>query len=432
MIADNPTRTAIGPGAYFTHIADSKFKRNRISVNFILPLERASASVNAILPFLLRRGPKSCPDFSRLNARLYELYGASLGADVSKYNGFQILQLSIRGLDDRYALSGEDITAQCASLLCDVVFEPNFGADGLLPAAAVALERQNLIDTIEAEINEKRTYAIGQCLCAMCDDEPVSVQRYGYVECARLITPQAVSDAWRRMIESARVEITFTGPGEPVRTRELFTAQLRALERAPHACGMITLRDRADTVREVREEMDLHQSKLVMGFRCAGILDQNDTLAAQLFAAMLGGTPFSKLFMNVREKLSLCYYCAARYDISNKLLMIDSGVEPKNKQTAQDEILRQLDAMRKGDFTEDELYNTKLFLINSIKSVNDSSSSLASWYLTRTLRGIGGTPAEDCETIAKIEAKALCDIANHTTLDTVYHLAGKEVAPVES
>ena len=156
------------------------------------------------------------------------------------------------------------------------------------------------------------------------------------------------------------------------------------------------------------------------------------SLAAQLFAAMLGGTPFSKLFMNVREKLSLCYYCAARYDISNKLLLIDSGVEPKNKQTAQGEILRQLDAIRSGDFTADELANTKLFLINSIKSVNDSQSALASWYLTRTLRGIGGTPADDCEAIAGIEAAALCNIANNVTLDTVYHLAGKEVACVES
>ena len=432
MIVDKPIRTAIGPGAYFTHIADPKFKRNRISVNFIMPLDRITASVNAILPFLLRRGSKSCPDFTRLNARLYELYGAALDAEVTKYNGFQILQLSIRGLDDRYALEGEDITASCAALLCDVVFAPNFDDGGLPPAADVALERQNLVDTIEAEINDKRTYALGQCLAAMCGDEPVSIRRYGYVESAEAITPEAVADAWRRVIESARVEITFAGPGDPAPVRELFSGHLRTLERAPHACGLITLRDHAEVVREETEEMDLHQSKLVMGFRCAGITEQEDSLAAQLFAAMLGGTPFSKLFMNVREKLSLCYYCAARYDISNKLLLIDSGVEPKNKQTAQEEILRQLEAMRNGDFTEEDLANTKLFLINYIKSVNDSPSSLASWYLTRTLRGVGGTPYDDCEAIAKIDAEALRRIANNVTLDTVYHLAGKEVAVVES
>jgi predicted Zn-dependent peptidase len=194
---------------------------------------------------------------------------------------------------------------------------------------------------------------------------------------------------------------------------------------------MITLRERADTIREVAEEMELHQCKMVMGFRCAGISTQENVIAASLFAAMFGGTPFSKLFMNVRERLSLCYYCAARYDVSNRLMFVDSGVELKNAGQAREEILRQLDAVRRLDFTDEELANTKLFMKNSVKSINDSASSLETWHLTRTLRGVPGTIEDDCAIIDRITANELAEIAKAVTLDTVYLLSGKEDASNE-
>jgi predicted Zn-dependent peptidase len=431
LTAKTPSRTAIGPGAYFTHITDPKFKQNRISVNLIMPLDRETASEYAILPFLLRKGCKSCPDFSRLNARLFELYGAALDADVTKYNGFQILKISIRGIDNRFALQGEDIAAQCAELLCDIVLEPNFDDDGNFPENDIALERQFLIDTIEAEINEKRAYALAQCMSAMCGDEPVSVRRYGYVEKAQAITAKSAADAWRKVIATARIEITFTGPGNPASANALFSRRIGGLKRSPYDFGMIILRDSADTIREVTEEMDLHQCKLVMGFRVAGISTQEKVIAASLFAAMFGGTPFSKLFLNVRERLSLCYYCASRYDVSNRLLFVDSGVELKNAAQTREEILRQLDAIRKSDFTGEDLANTKLFLKNSVMSISDSAGSLETWHLVRTLRGVPGTIEDDCEIIARVTAKDLADIAKSVALDTVYLLSGKEDAPNE-
>ena len=423
-----PTRIPLGEGATLTQIYDAKFKHNRITAAFILPLEEETAAENAILPFLLRKGCKNCPDFTSLNRRLCELYGASLDGYVSRFNRYQILAVSALGIDNRFALEDEDIASAVANLLCDITLEPNLTAEGEFQEADTALERQFLVDTIEAEINDKRTYAVQQCMAAMCNGEPVAVRRYGSADSALEITPQSAADAWRRMIKTARIEIFFVGPGNADHTAKLFRERLAEVERRPQSLSLISLRNRADEIREITEEMSLQQAKLVMGFRCAGIDTPVDSVAARVFSAMLGGTPFSKLFVNVREKLSLCYYCSSNLDVSNKLMMIDSGVELQNAQTAREEILKQLEAMQRGDFTAEELYNTKLIMKNSLMSLTDRLSALESWYLARALRGDIISPQQDCKLIDAVTADEVIKIAKGITLDTVYLLCGKEDA----
>jgi predicted Zn-dependent peptidase len=172
--------------------------------------------------------------------------------------------------------------------------------------------------------------------------------------------------------------------------------------------------------------MELSQAKLVLGMRTGEIKTQRQTRAARVFAALYGGTPFSKLFLNVREKLSLCYYCAARFDSATKLLYVDCGIEPANKEKAQAEILAQLKAIREGAFTDEELHETKLLMYNSLRSTRDSLSSIETWYLTRILRGQEESPEEDLAAIAEITREEVMEAAAKVTLDTVYFLTGEE------
>jgi Predicted Zn-dependent peptidases len=418
-------RAKIGQGVHFSSISDPKFKHNRISVNFILPLARDEVADNAVVPFLLRKGCKSLPDFTSLNARLAELYGAVLDANVSKYNGYQILEVGIDCLDNRYALAGEDLVGECADLLAEVIFDPKLTADGLFDAADVELEKQYILDTIAAEINDKRSYALAQCIAAMCEGEAVAVRSYGYPETAQAITPQSATGALRRMMDTARVEILFTGSGDAQRAKGVFAGRFGGLLRQPVDTTLIQLRDKAAQTKDATEQLDLNQAKLVMGLRCAGIEEKADADAYRLFSAMLGGTPFSKCFLNVREKLGLCYYCAARFDPSNRLMLIDSGVEFENIQKARSEILRQLEAMQRGDFTDEEVHNTKLLMKNSILTATDRLASIESWYLTQILRGRDVSPRQDMQDIDLVSREAIMKAANGVTLDTVYLLTGK-------
>ena len=419
-------RVLLGDGVHFSRITDPKFKHNRLTVNFILPLDKATASDNAVVPYVLRMGCKALPDFSSLNARLQELYGATLEAGVSKFGGYQVMEVSIRFLDNRYALEGEDITGECAALLAGIVLEPKLDEAGLLDEKDVALQRRYVQDTIEAEINDKRPYAISQCMQEMCAGEPVAVKTYGYPETAAAITPASASAAYRNMLRTAPVEIVFTGSGNPDTAKKLLASAFKGLQREPVGYPLIKLRGVAEQVREKTETMEVGQSKLVMGMRCGEISTQRELNAARMFSAMYGGTAFSKLFLNVREKLSLCYYCASRFDSTTRLMMVDSGIEAANKQKAQDEIMVQLKAVAQGDFTDEELANTKLLLGNSLLTTTDSANAMEGWYMAQILRGQSLTPQQDIENINSVTRDEVIEAARKVSLDTIYFLTGEE------
>ena len=171
-------REKIAPGVYFSSITDKKFKHNRMSVNLIVKLDRQKVTNRAVVPFILRQGSKSCPDFAVLNQRLCDLYGASLDAGIDKFGDYQIIALGIVGIDSRFALENEEMVQQCAALLAEILFDPDI-TDGRFNEKNTELEKQYLLDTIDAEINDKRTYATVRCKDVMCAEELCSIKKYG-------------------------------------------------------------------------------------------------------------------------------------------------------------------------------------------------------------------------------------------------------------
>ena len=419
------SRAPIGEGIFFSHIPDPKFKRNLISVHFIVPLDAATASVNAVVPYILRKSCRQYPDFSAFTARLENLYGAGLSAGVSKVNGWQIISVSIQGLDSRFALENEDIAGECASLLAAVVLDPKLEGKGLFDSQDVALEKQFIVDTIEAEINDKRSYALRRCLQTMCAGEPVAVDRYGSLEAAEAITPESATQAYQSLLANAAVEISFTGSGSSDSARDIFAKAFAGQKRQAPRVALVPLRGAVEKLTEVTETMELNQAKLVMGLRCGVTPTDEDLYAMRLCCAMLGGTPFSKFFLNVREKLSLCYYCAAGFDQYNNLLLVDSGIEAANKQQAQDEIFRQIAAMQAGDFTDTEIAETKMLVSNSLTKVADSPSAMESWYLSQTIKGRWNSPLEELANLNAVTREQIVVAANRLTVDTIYLLTGE-------
>ncbi len=419
------TREKLGDGLHFSTVTDPKFKHNRLSVNFITPLAAETAAENAILPFLLTKGSKDCPDYTQLEKRLCALYGATLDADVAKFGQYQLLSISIQGIDGRYALEGENLLEECAKLLCELAFRPNI-TDGTFPEKELELERQFLLDTIAAEINDKRSYALTRCKSHMCKGEPTALRKYGEPEQVEAITPASAAAAYRRLLETAAIEVVFVGPGSPQFAKELFTKSLNARPKALTSYTCAQRVEKADQQRDFTESMEVSQGKLVLGFRTGTLADYRSLTPLRMMVALLGGTPFSRLFVYVREKLSLCYYCAARFDISTGILTVDSGVEFENKQKAQDEILHQLKIVQQGEFTDEEMENTRLAMASSLRSTTDSQSGMESWYLTQILLGSAVSPEEEAQALDAVNKQKLLEAAKAVTLDTVYFLTGKE------
>ncbi|MEG2175036.1 MAG: insulinase family protein [Oscillospiraceae bacterium] len=417
-------RNVLSQGVGLSTLRDEKFKHNRLSVNLIVPMAHETVTENALLPQLLRRGCQSFPDFTQLNRRLDELYGASLVADVNKVGANQIITLGITAIDSRFTLEGEALSAECAALLRDVLLSPLL-EDGAFPAQDVALEKQNLIDTIEAQINDKRGYAVLRCRQLMGGDDPCALLRYGRAEAVPAITPSSAANAYHRLIDKAAIELMFTGPGDG---RDALQVLKGAFQPRTASFSSPAIVSAAECVRETIEQMDIAQCKLVMGFRTGPRGNLHTQAAFRLMTALFGGTPISKLFLNVRERLGLCYYCAARYDRASATLLVDSGVECQNIDKARTEILRQLEEIQEGHFDDDTLEDTRLQMKNSLRTVGDSASALEDWYLGRLITGDMASPTEDMALLETIDRKAVIAAARAVTLDTVYLLKGKEEA----
>lgn len=414
---------AICDGVNFRSIRDTKFKTMRISAHLIVPMSRQTAAENALLPFLLSRASREYPDFTKLGQRLAELYGASLNADVQKLGDLQVLSLSASGIADRYALEGEAISGELAKLLCSILFDPPL-VDGLFPEDGFEQEKRQTMELIDSEYSDKRTYARQRCEAIMCADEPYGVNRYGGKEDIARVERPALTAAWKRLLDTAKIELMVLGDCDPAPVYEGFRAAFEALgDRKPADCTTKVVRS-AEKVNMVTEKMDVAQGKLVMGFRTGTATPDEEVPATRLMAALFGGTPNSKLFLNVREKLSLCYYCSASYNSMKGIMLVQSGVEAKNMERAKEEILRQLDEVKQGNFDEGEVEAAKKSLCNSYRTLSDSLGGLENWYLSQTFASHSQQPEEAAAQINAVTRQEIIDAANRVTLDTVYCLVG--------
>ena len=417
-------RTKLLDRVFFNAVRDEKFKSNRISVNLITTLHHETAAQNAIVPFILRKGYAGCPDFTELNRRLASLYGAALDADVRKVGDDQIINLSVQSLDDRFTMENEQIIKACCELLCGLLLEPKL-VDGHFDPTDVELEKKYLIASIQAEINEKRSYAINRCTQIMFAGEPAGVGRYGSEEMAEKITPETAYAAYQRLLATAQVEILFCGAGDPAVAESIFSHAFSKIQRGGTALPEMRVKASGGEVKQVTDQLDVTQAKMVLGFTTGISGDQRKLAAARLMVAIYGGTPFSRLFLNVREKLSLCYYCAARFDRAKGTVMVDCGIEDQNRQKAYDEILKQLDIMKRDEYTQEEFDAAKLSLRNSFDHIGDSLAGIEGWYLGQIITGEYRSPQEEADMIDKVTREEVVEAASQVQLDTVYYLTGR-------
>lgn len=424
-MSEKPVRKKIGNGAFLNYIKEEKFHSNRITVCLVTPLKKETATVNALIPFMLRKGCKSCPDFTLLNRKLAEMYGAILDADVSKFSGSQIVEITLQFADSRYAIAGENMVEMAAELLSDLVFEPNLDEKELFPEKDFELERECLIDTINSELNDKRVYAIRKTAGLVFEGEPFGIKRYGYIDDAEKLTPEELVLAWKKLVKTSQVEIMFTGNDSPKEAERIFSERIGKTEREPVKAEKAPVIPYTD-YREAEETMDIVQGKLVMAYRMGAPETEKEKNAARVFSALYGATPFSKLFMNVREKMSLCYYVSSHFERTSGVMLVDSGIEQENRKKAQTEIERQLELVKRGDFTDDELAETKLIIKDSLGTIGDTLGAMEGWYLTGILDGTVLTPEEDCENISAVTMDDVVSAAQKAKLAALFFLKGRE------
>lgn len=419
-------RIKISEGVHLNLLPSEKFKTNFLSVCFVVPLEKENAHLTALVPKVLSRGCKAYPDMAAISERLEYLYASDISAVYVKRAESLIVGFSADFVKDRFLPDkGENLLNSVSTLLFDILFDPLI-ENGAFRESYVAGEKADLINAIGAKINNKAAYAKERCTEIMFGARPYGISELGTVEEVRAATSKQICERYRQIAETAPIEVFFNGEcdaqvlAEIVKSRVPFCAH-----RKTSFPTRAFLDGEPDEVTEVTDEMPVAQGKLVMGLRMGGVnVNSPDAAAFSVFNEMFGGSANSKLFMNVREAMSLCYYCRSMPDMFMSTLFISSGIEPENREKAKNAILEQLDAMKAGDFSDDDIAEAKLSLCNAYKELDDSASALCLWYLSRVIFGNNGTPEDTMEKIRAVTADEIRAAAKKVSLDTVYFIKG--------
>ena len=416
------TRLRLGEGIYLTYLPAVKFKTSFLSAQFIAPLRRETAALNALLPTVLCRGTEQYPDMSSFEAQLDLLYGANVESSCRKRGENQLFGFVATCIDDAFTPNGEKLLEPLAQLLGDLICHPAMEKGSLVPAY-VESEKTNLIDGIRSSINDKRTYAAKRLLEEMCADEPYGLSHVGEEETAAAITPGILTTHYRRQIATCRLELYYCGTADLERVKAAYEKAFADLSREQVAEIVPTTRRHAPAEpKMVTESMDVTQGKLSLGFR----VESDDPMAAMVMNAMFGGTSNAKLFMNVREKLSLCYYASSGFHRQKSIITVASGIEFADYQRAYDEILAQLEAMKNGDWEDWELTSAKSSIRNTLQTMADSAGRMEDFYMGQIATGQNDSPESMLAAVEAVTPERICAAAQSVVLDTVYFLKGKE------
>ena len=410
------------PGVTLRCYPDPRFKHGCLSLQLVRPMCREEAASNALLPAVLLRGCSSCPDLRDITLRLDDLYGASVGTLVRRVGDYQTTGFFVSFIEDRYAMAGDAVLAPMVAFLKELLLDPVV-EDGAFRTDFVEGEKKNLISTIESQLNDKRAYAMEQMLRRMCKEDTFGLSRLGEPEDVAAITPKGLFAHYKNILRTSRIDVFYVGAAPADRVTALVKDLLGGIERdyvnLPEQTGFHNCPGGS-----YEEQLEVNQGKLCMGFTCPVTIRDRDFVTMQLLNMVFGGGMTSKLFMHIREKLSLCYVIGSGYHGAKGIFSVSAGIDSSRSQQVQDEVMAQLEACRRGQITQEELNAAKQAIRASLLSTPDAPSGIEGYYATAALSGLPLTPEEYMAAVEQVTVEQVAEAARLLELHTVYFLKG--------
>ena len=417
------TRQRIMDNVYLTYIPSEKFKTNFLSAQMMVPLEQETAPLNALLVNVLSRGTVSYPDMESISRRLDDLYGARMEPVVRKKGENHVFGFLASCIDDRLLPEGERVLEPLADLLGELFTSP-VTKNGRLRNDYLISERDNLVDLILSDINDKRVYASRRLIEEMCSEEPYGISRLGKANEVEKISLKKLNAYYQSVLPAGRMELYYCGSAPEKRIIGMFRRAFAALPRSTEKEIAPTTRKAPPAeCRIIRETMDVTQGKLCIGLRTLS----KDAAATMMMNAMFGAGSTSKLFMNVRDKHSLCYYVSSSNHWKKGLITVSSGIDSENYQKAVDEIFAQLTAIQNGDWEAWEMENARCALRNSLRTMEDSAGAMEDFIMGQLATNGEETIEGLLTSIESVTPQRIRDAAYAVKPDTIYFLSDKEV-----
>ena len=422
-----PTLYKITPAVNLRAIQTDRFKNAQLSVSLILPADSERSPLTTLLFSVLRRGTEQYPTIKELNYVLDMLYGASLSYRNTFFGDCQVIGFVLETLGARYLPEDEqtDPLARGLGVIEQMLFHPLLDEEGLLRADAVQSEIQNTCDDIRAQINDTRSYARMRLRECMFKGQPYGASLVGKVEQVEQFTPKMLTAHWKHILQSARIECFYVGSDDPAYIATLLENVFAAAPMTLLPMPATQITPARKEALYVNEDVPVAQGKLEIGL-CTGITpDHPDAVAQSVFNELFGGSSVSRLFLNLREKNSLCYHCYSSAVAHKGIITVSCGIHPDNREIAEHEIFAQLACLQKKQVSKAELKMAQKSLINVLRQCTDSPAALQSyWFGRQVFYGSSSSPEQMIERVKAVTAQDVMRVARATVPDTVYFLNG--------
>lgn len=404
------------------NLKSNQFKTNLISIYIKRPLNEGEVTMNSLIPSILKMGSAKFPTQAEISKAFQELYGSSFGVGVGKIGEKQILSFKLSLTNDKYL--GENITEKAFELLMDIMLNP-LVEDGGFNDRYVEIEKEVLKEAILSRINNKGTYAMERCIEEMCKNEPYSIHEDGKIDDLEKIDSVSLYNHYKKILEDSEIEIAFTGEfdidsleKEIVSMFSFRNKEITQLPRESIYCNVTE-------VKEIIDKMDVSQGKIVMGYRTNIDVKTDDFIPMFMYSVILGSGVHSKLFMNIREKHSLCYSINSYLEKMKSIMFIAAGIEVSNFERTLELIKKEVEDMNNGVISDNELEFAKKFVKNNLRSLKDSIWSLSDYYYNLSNQGRNESVEEFLEKIESITVDDIKRISSNIQLDTIYFLTKK-------
>lgn len=402
----------------------NKYKTNLVTVFLSVPLDRKTVTLNALITAILRLGTKLKPTQEAINKKLEEMYGAEFNCGVEKISDTQILKFYIDVLNDNFVPTKENLLEQAINELFDIIFNP-VTENGSFLDNYISTEKVNLKNLIESKINDKDQYSFDRCIEEMYKNDSYSIYKYGYVEDINSITKEELYKQYIKLIETAKIDIYVSGDFNKDKIKEIIETNDNIKNLQGRSVKINTKlsvnKELKDEPTYVEEKKNVTQGKLVIGL---DINDSNEDLRYVLgmYNAILGASATSKLFQNVREKASLAYSARSVLVWQKNNIYIRCGIEINNFEKAMPIINKQLEDMKNGHFTEEDVKGAKRTFESAIKGIQDEQDAEITYFIAQELAGLTPNFEEYMEKINSVTKEQIQDVANKIKVNTIYFL----------
>lgn len=416
----NLETTDIKEGIRLHKIKTNKYKTNLMSVFLTSKLSRDDITKKALILTVLRRGTNNLKTQEEISKKLEELYGASFDCGIDKLGDKHVLKFYVESLNEQYLYQKEDILNQSLNILFDIVFNPLL-ENGVFKQEYIDEEKQNLRIIIEGQKDNKAAYATQRCIEEMYKEKPYGLYKYGYVEDLEKIDSKNLYEAYLDLIKTCKIDIFVSGDFDEKTLEEKVKSNQQISKLEPRKVEYLDEESESSNTQEenvVRENMQISQGKLNIGL---DVLSDNKS-AVSVYNAILGGGANSKLFQNVREKASLAYSAGSIYIKPKSKIIIKTGIEHKNYEKALQIIKEQIDDMKNGKFSDEDIQHAKELIIASFKAMQDEQDSEISFYFGREIQKESKDIDKQIKEVSEVTKQNIVDVANKIKINTIFFL----------